>query len=79
MQNIKIYLDNPTLLHSGGIGFLSAQVKDSPWYQAIQASGMKETIRMRSLIKKETETAKIIHNMAKLFRSSLTWSNDKIT
>ena len=38
-----------------------------------------ETIRMRSLIKKETETAKIIHNMAKIFRSSLTWNRDKIT
>jgi len=38
-----------------------------------------ETIRMRSLIKNETETAKIIHNMAKLLRSSLTWSKDKIT
>src|SRR5690606_33078744 len=37
-----------------------------------------ETIRMRSLIKKENETAKIIHNMAKIFRSSLTWSKDKI-
>jgi two-component system, sensor histidine kinase YesM len=38
-----------------------------------------ETIRMRSLIKQETETAKIIHNMAKIFRSSLTWNRDKIT
>ena len=38
-----------------------------------------ETIRMRSLIKKESETAKIIHNMAKIFRSSLTWNRDKIT
>ncbi len=38
-----------------------------------------ETIRMRSVIKKETETAKIIHNMAKLFRSSLTWNRDKVT
>lgn len=38
-----------------------------------------ETIRMRSLIKRETETAKIIHDMAKILRSSLTWSKDKIT
>ena len=37
-----------------------------------------ETIRMRSSIKKETETAKIILNMAKLFRSSLTWKRDKV-
>jgi len=38
-----------------------------------------ETIRMRSLIKNEVETAKIIHNMAKIFRTSLTWSQDRIT
>lgn len=37
-----------------------------------------ETIRMRSMMKNEKETAKIIHNMAKLFRSSLTWKRDKI-
>jgi len=37
-----------------------------------------ETIRMRSMMKNEIETAKIIHNMAKLFRSSLTWKRDKV-
>ncbi len=35
-----------------------------------------ETIRMRSLMKEEKETAKIIHNMAKIFRNSLTWGRD---
>lgn len=48
MQNIKIYLDNPTLLHSGGIGYLSAEMKQSAWYQAIQAGGTKETIFTRT-------------------------------
>lgn len=38
-----------------------------------------ETIRMRSLMKQETETAKMIHNMAKIFRKSLTWGKDWIT
>ncbi|MHA7966515.1 sensor histidine kinase [Paenibacillus sp. CAU 1782] len=38
-----------------------------------------ETIRMRSLLKQEEETAHIIHSMAKIFRSSLTWSKDRIT
>ncbi|URN95295.1 MAG: sensor histidine kinase [Candidatus Pristimantibacillus lignocellulolyticus] len=38
-----------------------------------------ETIRMRSIMKKENETAKIILNMAKLFRSSLTWRRDKVS
>jgi two-component system sensor histidine kinase YesM len=34
---------------------------------------------MRSLIKDETETAKIIKNMAKIFRKSLTWGKDWVT
>ncbi|WP_223589067.1 sensor histidine kinase [Neobacillus bataviensis] len=38
-----------------------------------------ETIRMRSLMKDEQETAKIIHNMAKIFRNSLTWGKDFVT
>ncbi|MCC3375349.1 sensor histidine kinase [Cohnella sp. REN36] len=38
-----------------------------------------ETIRMRSLLKEERETAGIIHSMAKIFRSSLTWNKDWIT
>jgi two-component system, sensor histidine kinase YesM len=38
-----------------------------------------ETIRMRSVIKQEMETAKIIHNMAKIFRNSLTWGKDMVT
>lgn len=37
-----------------------------------------ETIRMRSLMKNEAETAKIIHNMAKIFRKSLSWERDWI-
>jgi two-component system sensor histidine kinase YesM len=38
-----------------------------------------ETIRMRSLIKQEHETAKIIHNMAKIFRKSLSWGKDLVS
>ncbi|WP_440896939.1 sensor histidine kinase [Amphibacillus sp. Q70] len=38
-----------------------------------------ETIRMRSLIKGETETANIIENMAGIFRNSLTWGRDWVT
>lgn len=38
-----------------------------------------ETIRMRSLIKQEHETAHIIHNMAKIFRKSLAWGRDWVT
>ncbi|MDQ0255906.1 two-component system sensor histidine kinase YesM [Evansella vedderi] len=38
-----------------------------------------ETIRMRSVIKGEKETAKIIQNMAKIFRNSLTWGKDWVT
>lgn len=38
-----------------------------------------ETIRMRSLIKGEIETAKIIQNMAGIFRNSLTWGRDWVS
>ncbi|RRJ65613.1 sensor histidine kinase [Paenibacillus oralis] len=38
-----------------------------------------ESIRMRSLIKGEKETAKIIHNMAKMFRRSISWSRNYVT
>jgi len=38
-----------------------------------------ETIRVRSLLKNEKETARIIHNMAKLLRSSLTWNKGYVT
>jgi two-component system sensor histidine kinase YesM len=38
-----------------------------------------ETIRMRSLIKEEEETANIIGELAILFRKSMTWGNDCIT
>ena len=38
-----------------------------------------ETIRMRSLIKKEDETANIIGELAILFRKSMTWGKDCIT
>lgn len=38
-----------------------------------------ETIRMRSLMKHEDETAHIIHNMARIFRNSLVWNKDRVT
>ncbi|WP_163578914.1 sensor histidine kinase [Gracilibacillus saliphilus] len=38
-----------------------------------------ETIRMRSLLKKEDETAEIIRNMAQLLRNSITWDKDFVT
>lgn len=38
-----------------------------------------ETIRMRSLIKNETETSEIIKQLARMFRRVIRWSNDLIT
>lgn len=38
-----------------------------------------ETIRMRSILKKEEETAKIIQNMAKMLRKSFVWGKDWVT
>lgn len=38
-----------------------------------------ETIRMRSLLKKEGETAQIIKNLSKMLRRSLNWGNDLVS
>ena len=38
-----------------------------------------ESIRMRSVIKNETETADIINKLAVLMRSSISWKNDTVT
>ncbi|MEK5033099.1 sensor histidine kinase [Paenibacillus sp. FSL R7-0302] len=38
-----------------------------------------ETIRMRSLLKQEHETAKIIQSMAMILRSSLTWNKEWVS
>lgn len=38
-----------------------------------------ETIRMRSLIKNETETSEIIKQLARMFRRIIRWGNDLIT
>jgi two-component system sensor histidine kinase YesM len=37
------------------------------------------TVRLRSVLKEETETAEIIKYMAKLFRRLLTWEDDLVT
>ncbi|CAI6044862.1 hypothetical protein PAECIP112173_01156 [Paenibacillus sp. JJ-100] len=38
-----------------------------------------ESVRMRSLIKGERETAKIVHHMAKMFRKSISWNQQDVT
>lgn len=38
-----------------------------------------ETIRMRSMLKNEDETANIIKNMAKILRNSISWGKDWVT
>ena len=38
-----------------------------------------ETIRMRSIIKKENETAEIIEKLSVLLRTTINWGNDNIT
>ncbi|ANY67567.1 two-component sensor histidine kinase [Paenibacillus sp. BIHB 4019] len=38
-----------------------------------------ETIRMRSLMKGETETARTIHSMAKIFRKSIIWKRSWVS
>ncbi|MFC5470842.1 sensor histidine kinase [Cohnella suwonensis] len=48
VQNIKIYIDNPTMLHSGGIGDLTKEVKQSEWYRALEESGSAHPVFVRT-------------------------------
>lgn len=47
VHNIRIYVDNPSLLHSGAVGYLTDEVKQSVWYQALEhtASGNPVIVR----------------------------------
>lgn len=38
-----------------------------------------ESVRMRSLIKGEKETARMVHHMAKMFRKSISWNQHDVT
>ncbi|PQP81435.1 sensor histidine kinase [Paenibacillus sp. PCH8] len=38
-----------------------------------------ESVRMRSLIKGEKETAKMVHHMSKMFRKSISWNQHEVT
>lgn len=53
MQNIKIYLDNPTLLFAGGIGYLSDEIRNSDWYQALRAAEKKGSSVVLTKTKRE--------------------------
>src|SRR5699024_10240774 len=64
---------------------LELQKKDSQ-LKALQSQinphflfNVLETIRMRSVLKSEDETAEIIRNMAQLLRNSVTWNKDFVT
>jgi two-component system sensor histidine kinase YesM len=48
VQNIKIYVENPTMLHSGGIGYLSSEVKQSDWYKLLEERNSSYPIFIRT-------------------------------
>lgn len=49
VQNIKIYINNPTMLHSGGIGFISEEVEQSEWYRELKRHDTSHPIFVRSV------------------------------
>lgn len=48
VQRIKIYIDNPTMLHSGGIGYLTDEVRERDWYEAIEQTQSSHPVFVRS-------------------------------
>jgi hypothetical protein len=41
VQNIKIYMDNPTILYAGGISYLSSNARNSDWYRELEEAEAK--------------------------------------
>lgn len=48
VSEITVYVDNPTLLYSGGINYISDQVKEEAWYKAIAGKNVTQPIVMRT-------------------------------
>ena len=59
--------------HQAQLDALHSQINPHFLFNAL------ETIRMRCLIKGETETAKMIQRMSKIFRKSISWSRNWVT
>lgn len=48
VQAITIYVDNPTLLHSGGIGYISEEIKQKKWYQIVMNAKYSAPVFLRT-------------------------------
>ncbi|HIW33957.1 MAG TPA: sensor histidine kinase, partial [Candidatus Paenibacillus intestinavium] len=48
VQNIKIYVDNPMVLHSGGIAYLDDDVRLKHWFRALDRLTSSEPVFVRS-------------------------------
>lgn len=59
VQNIRIYVDNPTLMHSGAIGYLSDEVRQTSWYQAIADTSGSTPVLVRTRRENQLTTSGI--------------------
>lgn len=48
VHGIKVYTDNATLLHSGGVALISDEIKASQWYKTIQSNNTNAPMVIRS-------------------------------
>ena len=58
-----MYVDNPTLLYSGGINYISDQVKEEAWYKAIAGKNVTQPIVMRTGKNGQLDSFSIIRSM----------------
>src|SRR5690606_38257741 len=48
VQNIKIYVNNPTILHSGGDAFIDQNVREKEWFRALDKRTSSEPVIVQS-------------------------------
>ncbi|GAE06590.1 two-component sensor histidine kinase [Paenibacillus sp. JCM 10914] len=60
---ITVYVDNPTLLYSGGINYIDEQVKQEAWYQQLLNHESSQPFVMRTGANGYGDTFSVIRNM----------------
>ncbi|WP_274365395.1 sensor histidine kinase [Paenibacillus thermotolerans] len=63
VQAITVYVDNPTMLHSGGIGYISEEVKNKEWYRIITGMKYSAPIFLRTESNGAKDTFSIVRKM----------------
>lgn len=63
VEGISIYVDNPTLLSSGGINYIDDMVREREWYQKVKAHRVSQTVVLRTGKMERLDTFSVIRKM----------------